>query len=235
MNSVCIIPARGGSKGIPKKNIIPIAGKPLVAWSIEQAVRAQSIRRVYVSTDDDQIAVVAKSFGAEIIDRPDSLSKDDSTSESALLHAWDTIEKIDNDKYDSIVFLQATSPLREEGDLDAAIKLYADGKFDTLLSCTKLEDYFIWQKDSDNFVSVNYDFHNRKRRQDITPHYLENGSIYIFTPEVLIKYNNRLAGKIGVYEMAFWKSYQIDNEEDIEICEYYLNTRVLHKQVRYEP
>jgi len=222
LNVVAIIPARGGSKGIPRKNIVNLAGKPLIAWSIEQAKAAQSVGSVWVSTDDGEIAEVSKNYGAQVVLRPPEYATDQSPSEDAILHAVNQIERDGGRKIDVVVFLQATSPLRGKSDIDDAVRRFVADGADSLFSCMKLEDYFIWEERGGTFASVNYDFHSRKRRQDITPQYLENGSIYAFTPSLLRKEKNRLGGKITIHEMEEWKSHQIDAPEDLQICEYYI-------------
>jgi len=224
---VAIIPARGGSKGIPRKNVVDLAGKPLIAWSIERAKAAKSVSSVWVSTDDGEIAEVSRKYGAQVVIRPPEFATDKSQSEDALIHALDQIERETGRKVDVVVFLQATSPLRGKGDIDEAVgKFIADGA-DSLFSCLKLEDYFIWEERDGKFDSVNYDYRNRKPRQDIMPQYLENGSIYAFKPNVLRKERNRLGGKITIYEMEEWKSHQIDEPEDLQICEHYLKEKKL--------
>lgn len=226
LNIVCIIPARGGSKGIPKKNIIDVAGKPLIAWSIEQAQNSKYLRNhVYISSDCDEILEVAQKYGANIIKRPDDISGDKASSESALFHAIFEIEK-NNNKVDLVVFLQATSPLRESKDIDNAIDELIEKEFDSLFSASELEDFFIWTYDADkNLTSLNYDFLNRKRRQDVSAQFVENGSIYVFKPKVLFDHNNRLGGKIGMSLMENWKMYEIDSLEDKALCEYYINSK----------
>jgi N-acylneuraminate cytidylyltransferase len=217
--NIAIIPARGGSKGIPKKNIIDVAGQPLVAWSIQQAKNSQLVDIVFVSTDDDEIANVARTFGAEIIKRPDEFATDISSSEDALLHAIDYIDRKKAIQIDIVIFLQATSPIRDNYDIDKAIRKYLSKKADSLFSCTQIKDHFIWEKRGSDYYSVNYDYRNRKPRQAIKPKYLENGSIYVCKPELLKNQHNRLGGKIAIYEMPFWKSFQINEPKDIEICE----------------
>jgi len=219
---IAIIPARGGSKGIKNKNILKIAGKPLIVWSIEHALQSKSVDAVFVTTDDAEILEIAQKAGAKVIKRPKELANDTATSESALLHALDSIEKEYSIVPKNIVFLQATSPVREAYDIDRAFKVYQEQELDSLFSCCKVEDRFVWEKDENRYKSVSYDHENRRRRQDVTPRFLENGSIYIFKYNILRLDNNRLGGKIGVYEMPIWKSFQIDKPEDIEICEYYL-------------
>jgi len=144
-NIIAIIPARGGSKGIPNKNIINIAGKPLTAWTIEQSINTKIINKTYVSTNDNQIADVSKQYGAEIIWRPEEICGDTATSESAILHALDYLKKEQNVEPDYIVFLQATSPLRKKDDIDKAIKKIIDDKADSLISGSKFEDFLFWE------------------------------------------------------------------------------------------
>ena len=225
--NVAIIPARGGSKGIPKKNIIKVAGHPLIAWSVRQATNSQLIDTVFVSTDDDEIARIARQYSAEVINRPPELATDSSSSEDALEHAIDSIQNTRNIRIDTVVFLQATSPLREKEDIDNAIRKYFLEKANCLFSCVKIKDFFIWEEREGNHVSVSYDYRNRKLRQDIKPKYLENGSIYVFSPELIKKEHNRLGGKIAIYEMPAWKSFQIDAWDDVEICEYYIKGKLL--------
>lgn len=220
--NLAIILARGGSKGIPKKNIIDLAGRPLIAWSIEQAKNSQLLDIVFVSTDDDEIADISRQCGAEIIRRPAELASDSSSSEEALLHAIDFIEHERKIEIGIIVFLQATSPLRKKDDIDNALRQYVVKKADSLFSCVKLKDHFIWRKEKDSYCSMNYDYRDRKPRQKIEPQYLENGSIYILRPEMIKNQHNRLGGKIAVYEMPLWQSFQIDTPDDIGICEYYI-------------
>lgn len=226
LNIVCIIPARGGSKGIPKKNIIDVAGKPLVAWSIEQALKSKYLKNsVFISSDCDEILSVSKSYGAKTIKRPDDIADDKASSESALFHSIFEIEK-QYGKIDLIVFLQATSPLRETKDIDNAIEELINKDLDSLFSASELEDFFIWTYDKNNsLTSLNYDFLNRKRRQEVSAQFVENGSIYVFKPQVLFDYNNRLGGKIGMSLMDSWKMYEIDTLEDKNLCEYYIKSK----------
>lgn len=219
---IAIIPARGGSKGIPKKNIIDFCGKPLITWSIEQALGSKYIKDVYISSDNKEILKIAKNAGAQTIIRPQKLAGDTSSSEETLLHAINYIQKSNKEKIDIIVFLQATSPLRTSEDINNAMKLFISQKADSLFSAAVLEDFYIWNYQNEKLTSLNYDYRNRGIRQERTPVYLENGSIYIFKPEMLKKYNNRLGGKIAMFIMDYWKSYEIDKLEDIEIYEYFM-------------
>ncbi len=215
---VAIIPARGGSKGIPGKNLRLICGKPLLAWSIMQARAAKSIDSVWVSSDSNDILAVAEEYGAIPIRRPEELSGDAASSESAWLHALEQIEH-SGANVDLIVGMQATSPIRDASDLDAAIGQVKRESLDSLLTVTEVEDFFNWRIGSDGPESVNYDYRSRKMRQLIEKRFLENGSFYIFRPEILRAFNNRLGGKIGMHVMERHKMFQIDNPEDIILCE----------------
>ena len=214
--TVAIILARGGSKGIPKKNIKNFCGKPLLVWTIEQCLKSKFINKVIVSSDDKKILNIANKNNAFAIKQPFSISKDNSSSESAWAYVLNYIEKEEN--FDFIITPQVTSPLRKKNDFDKAIKYFEKEQLDSLFSCNIVNDFFLWEK-TNVFWSINYDYKNRKKRQDIKDQYLENGSFYIFKPEVLKKERNRLGGKIGVYEMEFWQSFEIDTIQDFKMCE----------------
>jgi CMP-N,N'-diacetyllegionaminic acid synthase len=218
MSTVAIIPARGGSRGIPRKNLVPVCGKPLLAWSIEHALGATAIDSVYVSSDCAEILAVAEAFGARPILRPAELSDDSATSESAWCHALDVIENT-NGKVDVVVGIQATSPVRDANDLDAAIEQFHRESLDSLIAACEVHDFFLWQIVDGTAQGVNHDYRARRRRQDIQPSFLENGSFYIFKPELLRATACRLGGRIGVFRMAKHKMFQIDEPEDIALCE----------------
>ena len=222
MRAASVIPARGGSKGIPRKNIMDFCGKPLLAWSIEQAKASILATDVYVSTEDNEIAAVARKYGAYVIDRPQDLATDDSTSEEALIHALGHIGDVD-----ALVFLQATSPLRLHGDIDNAISKFTFDMADSLFSMSILSDYCIWREGADGVESVNFDWRDRARRQNREPSYLENGSIFVVKPEILVTTDNRLGGKISMFEMQPWQSFEIDEPADVEIVEHYFRKHVL--------
>jgi len=227
--TVAIIPARGGSKSIPKKNIIDFCGKPLLNWTVGQAKASKYIDDVYVTTDDDDIVKVAKRCGAKIIKRPKNISGDKSSSELALKHAIKKIEGEEKIKIEYVVFLQATSPLRETKDINSAIEIIKKEKTDSLFSGARLGDFYIWKKIGGKLNSINYDYKNRKMRQDFGEQYVENGSIYIFKPEVLFKYNNRFGNSISISQMEFWKSFEVDEHEDLELCETFFKLKGLNK------
>lgn len=224
MNIITIIPARGGSKGIPKKNLVDFCGKPLLAYSIEASLSSDRISKTYVSSDDDEILQFSKSCGATPIKRPKNISGDKATSESALKHVLSTLDY----RPDAVCFLQATSPLRSSTDIENAVKAYIDGSLDSLFSASPIEDLFVWHVEPGGVLkSLNHDFENRKRRQDISNQIVENGSIYVFNPDILTKHNNRLGGIIGYSLMESWKIHEIDSEDDLELCQFIYKQRML--------
>ena len=213
-----IILARGGSKGIPGKNTMEFLGKPLLAWTIEQCRGASLVTDIWVSSDDQQILDVAKKYGARLIKRPDVISGDEATSESGWLHAIEYIEQ-DGFELTAVLAPQVTSPLREPKDIDLAINKFREEDLDSLFSSCIADDLYFWKKNKDGELnSANYDYKNRMRRQNFKSQIIENGSFYIFKPEILQTKNNRLGGKIGYSEMEFWKMFEIDNMDDVKMC-----------------
>jgi len=228
-NVVAIILARGGSKGIPKKNILDFCGKPLIVWTIEQLQHASGISSIWVSSDSEEILAISKACEVETIYRPTEISGDFATSESGWLHAIEIIENRTG-KIDIVIAPQVTSPLRESKDIEHGLSEFQDQGYDSIFSCSIAEDLFFWEKMADGGLqSTNYDYKNRSRRQDIPKQYIENGSFYIFKPEVLTQYNNRLGGKIGMSQMEFWKMFEIDSMDDLKMCEALMKTFLLDK------
>lgn len=222
MHTVAVIPARGGSKGLKEKNIYPVAGKPLLAWTILQASASTSVEKVFVTTDDKAIADVANAYGAEVIVRPSELAGDKASSESAIMHALSVIEREYNMPLEMIVFLQATSPLRKPDDIDRAVALFCQEGADSLISVTRADDLTLWESRAGKWESVNFDYRNRGMRQDRPTQFIENGSIYLFKPEILAAFGNRIGKKLSVYEMEFWQTWEIDTIKEIDLIEYYL-------------
>ncbi len=163
--AIAIIPVRGGSKGIPGKNLLPILGKPLVVHSIEQARSVARIDEVLVSTDSEAIANVARMAGATIVVRPAELATDTAPSESALLHALDDFKTRRGSDPDAVVFLQATSPIRQPGEIDAALETMEREHADSLLSVCRLNG-FVWKRHTSK-LEPTYDHLHRPRRKSL--------------------------------------------------------------------
>lgn len=227
---LAIIPARGGSKGIPRKNLQILAGRPLLAHSIEHALNASEITRVVVSTDDVEISEVAQASGAEVVLRPAEISGDHASSESALLHVLTHLRKHEAYEPELVVFLQATSPLRKAGDLDKAIQTLREKNADSLFSASRL-NWFAWRIQEGTPVPLNYDHQNRPMRQVAPLDVIETGSFYIFKPWVLIRNNSRLGGRIAVHMTEFVESLQIDEPEDLALLETLLPRTETHRDL----
>ena len=217
-DTVAIIPARGGSKGIPGKNVRPFLGKPLLAHTIGHARQAPSVTRVVVLTDDAEIAAVARKYGAEVVDRPAEISGDTAGSESALLHVLDHLEAAEGYRPELVVFLQATSPLRRPGDIQAAIEMLRREQADSLFSASPVHG-FLWRMHEGRLTSVSMDYRNRPRRQDVGEDYIENGSFYVFKPGLLREHGNRLGGKIVLFPDEPLNLFQIDEPGDLRLLE----------------
>lgn len=213
MKIVSIIPARGGSKSIPRKNIKLLDGKPLISYIINSSLASKHISETYVSTEDEEIAKISQYFGAKIIKRPTNLSDDKTSSEDVLLHFAENVD------FDVLVFLQCTSPLTKSVDIDGAIDLYLSKKYDSILSvCDDTSGFFcggfLWSEIGE---SLNYNYKKRPRRQEMKKTYRENGAIYIISKEKLLENKNRLCGKIGLYVMPQKRSFEIDEPKDFEL------------------
>ena len=211
---IAFIPARGGSQGIRLKNMAPVGGKPLVAWSIQAALGSRHLDGVYVSTDHAKIAKTAKRYNALVVKEPPRLARSTSPIEPAILHALKEITERSG-RPDYIVLLQPTSPIRGSRDIDKAIEQIMKNKGDSLLSVAP-HHHFIWNS---KHQPINYDARRRPRRQNREPEWRENGSIYITKMSALLKNRNRLAGKIVYYPMSEACSIEIDNPYDLWLAD----------------
>ena len=210
---IALIPARGGSKGIPRKNIFLFNGKPLVQWSIKAALSADLVDAVIISTDDAEIASVSREAGAMVIMRPDDISTDIASSEDALIHALGCLEE----QPELTVFLQCTSPLTHSADIDRCIQKLIDSKADSAFTATE-SHRFLW-KNSDSAEGINHDGTERKRRQDLEKEYAENGAVYVMRTEGFLQSRHRFFGKTVISEMPVTRSWEIDTIEDIHVAE----------------
>ncbi|MFP7834061.1 cytidylyltransferase domain-containing protein [Marisediminicola sp. LYQ134] len=210
---VAVIPARGGSKGVPGKNLRRVGGVPLVARAAASARSAKRIDRVIVSTDDQAIAAAAKSEGADIMARPAKLSGDTASSESALLNV---LERLDHTP-DIIVFLQATSPFIDPADLDRAIHRVQSGECDVVFSAIETHA-FLWRLTDTGAEGVNHDHTFRARRQDREAHYQETGAFYVMRAAGFRDEKYRFFGTVGVALTDERRSIEIDTAPQLELA-----------------
>lgn len=219
---LCVIPVRAGSEELPDKNIRPLAGRPLMAWTIEQACACDRLDRVVVSTDSPAYRDLARSFGAETpFLRPATLAENETPTEPVLLHALDRLKE-EGYAPDVLVTLQVTSPFRRPGTLDRAIARFEDEGADSLFSAAPVTP-LQWRDAA--APKPLYDFRNRPRRQDIPADqltYRENGSIFITRVDLLRDTGNRLGGKISLFEMDGPEALDIDAVSDFALAEAYL-------------
>ncbi len=211
--TVAIIPARGGSKGLPRKNVLPLAGKPLVAHSIDAALAARTVDRVVVSTDDPEIAAVARAWGADVVDRPAELSGDTASSEAALLH---TLSVLSGQGYDPdvLLFLQCTSPLTTSEDIDATAQAVLAGA-DTALTVAPFH-YFLWTEDGEG---VNHNKSVRQMRQQRKPEFLETGAVYAMRVAGFLEAKHRFFGRTALVETPIERRLEIDDPADFRLAE----------------
>jgi YrbI family 3-deoxy-D-manno-octulosonate 8-phosphate phosphatase len=214
MKILAVIPARGGSKGIPRKNLEPVGGIPLVVRAVEAALGSKKINRVAVSTDDREIAEAASRAGAMIIQRPPEISGDKSSSESAILHALEVLRKRNNYAPDVVVFIQCTSPLLVSSDVDGTIKALLGEKADSAFSAAPFH-HFIWNRTASGAEGVNHDKSRRPMRQEMKEQFIENGAVYAMRVKGFIKAKRRFFGRTAVYVMPPERSIEIDAPFDL--------------------
>lgn len=228
MRVLCVIPVRGGSKGIPRKNIKPIAGKPLVAWTIEQALAAQTALAgehtvdVLVSTDDAEIAEVARAHGAQVpFMRPIHLAEDTTATEPVVEHAIEFYTAA-GQRPDAVMLLQATSPVRLPGTLERAIRQFSVSGSDSMVGVIPMGP-FIWTATEP--PTAQYEVMARPRRQELTREtfrYRENGSMYITKTELYETLHNRLGGAIELFMLDEVEGVDIDAMIDFTVAEHQL-------------
>ncbi|KYK00388.1 acylneuraminate cytidylyltransferase [Microbacterium sp. CH1] len=213
--AVAIIPARGGSKQIPRKNLERVGGIPLVARAVHAARAAACFDLVVVSTDDDEIAAVAEEAGAGVVRRPAELSGDTAASEAALLHALDELER-DGERFEVVAFLQATSPFLPSAALADAVADVRQGEADSVFSA--VETYgFLWRRGADSTAeAINHEAGHRPRRQDRESHYLETGAFYVFRADGFRTHRHRFFGRIGIAPVPEETAIEIDDAAQLQ-------------------
>jgi N-acylneuraminate cytidylyltransferase len=212
---VAFLPARGGSKSIPLKNIKLFNGKPLIFWNIFALQRVEVVDEIVIATDSDAIEKTVLDFGfdkVKIYKRSVENASDTSSTESVMLEYINAV----NIPMNSIFMLvQITSPLTQTEHFSEALQAYSLNKYDSMLTCVR-NFRFYW---NENGTSKNYDYRNRPRRQEFKGELMENGAFYINTAANIIRDKNRLSGKIGIYEMPSYTSIELDEPEDWQILE----------------
>lgn len=214
---LAIIPARGGSKGLPKKNIIDVAGKPLIAWTIEAAIQSRFISDVFVSSDDSGILELSKKLGAKIILRPDNLALDTTATEPVLLHAINWVEA-KGEQYDYLILLQPTSPARNALDIDQAVEEVIFNNASSLISVYEPDQSpfkALRVNEKGSLISIINDKLPSKRRQDLPKAYMPNGAIYIVSIPEFKKNSSLLTEHCIPFIMPIDKSIDIDTVQDI--------------------
>jgi len=202
-----LIPARGGSKTIPRKNITEINGKPLIYYAIKASLDSD-VDETWVSTDDDEIAEVSEKFGASVIKRPKEICDDIIMPDSALIHFSETHD------FDNLVFIQPTSPLLDCKYINAGIEMI--GEYDSVFSAYKEHWIPRWTLDRE---PDDWNIKSRPMRQEKEEKWVENGAVYITKRQDLLKTGLRYSGNIGILEMPIGRSFQIDTYEDLELIE----------------
>ena len=210
---LAIIPARGGSKRLPRKNILDLCGKPLISWSIEAALKSKYISKVVVSSDDEEILNISSNFGADIIKRPYELANDTATTFDTVKHTIDNLEK-----YDYIVLLQPTSPLRNEKHIDEAIELLEEKQADAIVSVCEMDHSPLWSNTLPKDGNMNNFLRDEvlnKRSQDLEKYYRVNGAVYICKTDKLLE-NKSFFLKDNIFAYIMDRKSSIDIDEEID-------------------
>lgn len=218
-----VIPARGGSKGVPRKNIRTVGGRPLIAYAIEAASRSRMLTEFVVSTDDKEIARVSESLGARVLMRPSALAADDTPMVPSIQHVVNTVEQ-DSDTVDIIVLMQPTAPARISEDVDGAINKLMDTGADSVLSVYKVEDQHpsrMYRIRDDRLIRL-LDEPGSMLRQELEPVYHRNGAIYACTRATLMEKGTFVGSDVRPYVMPRERSINIDDEWDLMIADFIL-------------
>ncbi len=215
---LAIIPARGGSKGIPRKNIKLLAGKPLIAWTIEEAKKSKYIDRLILSSEDEEIIQVAKQWGCEVpFKRPIDLAMDDTPGIEPVIHAINTLKE----KYDYVCLLQPTSPLRTVKEIDGCIEKCFFSKKSSCVSVTEVDKhpYWMYEMDGFNFLKPLFEDKLVARRQDLPKMFSLNGAVYIATRNQLLEKNTFISKETIGFVMDKKSSIDIDDNLDYVFAE----------------
>ncbi len=232
---LAIVPARGGSKGIPGKNLAIVGGRPLLCHILDAAQNTTKITRLIVSTDDLDIMAVAQQMGVETITRPAAISNDTASSEAAMLHVLRKLSEKERYHPDLTVLLQCTSPLTTSADIDGAICNLAQKQADSCLTASVFH-HFLWQCDLQGTASgLGHDDTKRQRRQEMAPLFLENGAVYVMRTDGFLKHQFRFFGKTVIFQTPQENHLEIDNPRDLDIAEILFDRRKHSNSVQALP
>jgi len=221
---LAFIPARGGSKGLPRKNIRLLKNKPLIAYTIEAALNSRYITNVIVSTEDQEICQISEDFGAKVIKRPIELASDVSATIDAFEYTIKELEKM-NIFPEISILLQPTSPLRNSQDIDNACDIFFENNCDEVIGVVEPDHSPYWSFNSqEGILTPVFDWDKiHKRRQDLPKTYIPNGSIYIANTRLFIERHSFFTKNLRYYKMPYERGFDIDNEIDFKLCEFFLN------------
>jgi len=223
-NVFAIIPARGGSQGIPLKNLKEIDGQPLVSIAVKHGIQANTIDYTIVNSDHPDIREAGKQAGAEVMDRPERFTQDNSTQEVDRLLQW-CVKELENDgrNVDVVVLLYPTAPLRTVETIENAVSMVTDGAYNSVLSLYEDASY-LWKRENETVEPTNYDPTKRGPRQkEDWNQWVENKAVYVMERDLLMETDCRLGGKTGYVEMPEWRSIDIDRPHDLEMARFLWN------------
>ena len=226
-NILAVIPARGSSKGVPRKNVRLLCGKPLIVYTIEAALSSKLIDRVVVSTEDKEIAEISKEYGAEVISRPTELAQDATPSLPVFQHSIRHLEEVKDYHPEIIVILQPTSPLRIADDIDRLIEEFLKGSYHSIASVCEVEHppHWMYTIVGERLKPLIENGKNVVRRQDVRKVYRLNGAIYVTSRDIIMKENRVLGRDTKAYIMPFERSIDIDTELDLKLAELLMRQR----------
>ncbi len=223
---MAVIPARGGSKGIPRKNLVPVAGRPLIAWTVEAALTCEAVAETWVSTEDEEIARVALSLGAGVIPRPMRLAMDDSSSTDVMRHAWEWRAEQPSPAPAAFVMLQPTSPLRNAAHISEALALFSGDN--SVVSVCEAEHHplkMVLQRDEGVFEPLGAWADLQKPRQSLPKAYRQNGAIYVMRWDRFLERDDFVDAQSVPYVMERRVSLDVDQPPDLAEAERAINLK----------